>query len=168
MSTDTSRGRVPDSVRIAGPFRRPLINVLIAVALSCTSRQGGVRPPTPDESAVLDALKQDSSAVTACAKRTLTAAEGRVYSESEVDKHAMLLSRPPELPRSDGDAVAVVVVRPTGRADPRSVTVVRATSFELGNAVLSFGRRAEYQPAELGGRPVAQCLILPLTVRTRP
>ena len=144
------------------------MTTLVAIGLGCTSAGVGSRPPTPEEGRVLDALRRDSAAVDACAARTRSSRDQRVYLDSEVDQPAVLLPgrTPPELPRRDGNAVVVVVVLPDGRPDLRTAALVRATYFELGDSVLALVRRARYRPAVLNGRPVAQCVIVPVTVRT--
>jgi phage-related tail fiber protein len=92
-----------------------------------------------------------------------------VYLERDVEKPAELLpaqGQPFDPPRRDGNAVGVVVVKADGNADARTIRIATASYFELGDSLAIFLRRARYRPAMLGGKAVAQCSIVPITVRT--
>jgi len=140
----------------------------VALLVACTS-QSRLHPPTPEQAVRLDSLKRDPSAVAACAKLSRVDPQA-VFLERDVEKPAELLpdqGLPFDRPRREGNAVGVVVVKADGNADGRTVKVASATYFDLGAALAAFLRRARYRPAMIGGQAVAQCLIVPVTVRTR-
>jgi hypothetical protein len=90
-----------------------------------------------------------------------------VYLASEVDEPAQMLplaeqSQLPALPHRHGDAVVVVVVQPTGRAQAASVRVVRASNEDLRTIVTAIVTYARYRPAKRAGVAVAQCLVVAL------
>ncbi len=158
-------------MRSTSPSRGSLLRCLPAgaVLLAACTPQSGSHPLTPEQAAQFDSLRSDSSAVAACAKLRHTEPRA-VYLEQDVEKPAALLpdqGQPFDPPRRDGKAVGVVVVKPDGHADGRTVKVARATDFDLSDSLAAFLRRARYRPAMMRGQAVAQCLIVPITVRSQ-
>jgi hypothetical protein len=91
-----------------------------------------------------------------------------VYLTSEVDEPAQMLTtaeqpRLSSLPHREGNALLVVVVQPTGRAQVASVRVVRASNEDVRTIATAAVSYAHYLPARRGGVAVAQCLVVPWT-----
>lgn len=62
-----------------------------------------------------------------------------------------------------GEALVVVVVQPTGRAQAASVRVVRASNEDVRTIATAIVTYALYRPAKRSGVAVAQCLVVPWT-----
>jgi protein TonB len=78
--------------------------------------------------------------------------EVRAYSSNRIPVY-------PEILRArgvEGEVFARFVVSESGRVDMKSFEVISATSPAFANAVRYALERARFQPAEAGGRKVAQ------------
>jgi hypothetical protein len=148
----------------------PIGLILLAVACVSSPASRSSRAVTVVDHRRLDHLAGDPRANDRC--RALQSAAIRadapaVYLASEVDEPAQMLplaeqSHLPALPHRHGDAVVVVVVQPTGRAQAASVGVVRASNEDLRTIVTAIVTYAHYRPAKRAGVAVAQCLVVSL------
>lgn len=145
----------------------PIGLILMAVACGSTPASQSRAMPVVEHRR-LDRPADDPRAHDRC--RALQSAAVRadappIYLTSEVDEPAQMLplaeqSHLPALPHRHGDAMAVVVVQPTGRAQAASVQVVRSSNEDLRTIVTAIVTYARYRPAKRAGVAVAHCLVV--------
>lgn len=77
---------------------------------------------------------------------------------------------PPTLRRSqiEGEVLVQFVVDTTGRAEPQSIVILRATHPAFGESVRRWLVRTRYSPAEVSGRPVRQLVQQMVGFTLRP
>jgi len=99
-----------------------------------------------------------------------------VYPLHQVERAAVARSDnpqpeyPPTLRRSqiDGEVLVQFVVDTTGRAEPQSIVILRATHPHFGESVRRWLARTRYSPAEVGRRPVRQLVQQEVAFTLRP
>ena len=118
----------------------------------------------------VDAANRDTAIAVRFKVPVLELSGAQAFAANEVQQVAIAhstvpLRYPPELLKIgvEGEVVAQFVVEPTGRVRPRSLAVVRSSHPAFTQAVGSFLRTATYQPARIGGIPVAQLVEQPFT-----
>lgn len=140
---------------------------LLAGALLVPSVAGAQRPkdvPTlPPDYLLVPRDEFPTSSQRACALLADSAGTppGEVHRHADVSRPAQLVGSSFVLPRRSGEAAVVFIVDTTGRPEPDSRRVIWATHRDVAAWAHRFVSKQVYRPAELEGRKVRQCVVLP-------
>jgi len=144
-------------------MRRPFALLLPFVA-ACAGRPSAAPAPAW-LSGPLGEVAQASAPFCARLRDALPATGDSLFLHTEVDRPAAIVTpgRPPSHPDRPGRAAVAFVVDTIGRPEPRSKRIIWASSSDVGKWALAMVDGI-YTPAEWGGRPVRQCLVVPYAV----
>ena len=154
----------------------PLVAAL-STALDSLSRRGGIGPVFPAlgvDSVELRLIVHYADQRTPLSLPFLRVAIPQVYFEFQVEKPAMARAGNPSpvypaLLResgTNGEVLAQFVVDRSGRAEIRTLKVLRASHGDFVKAVRDVLPQMRFHPAELGGCTVKQLVQLPFAFRT--
>lgn len=169
-------GRLTNGRAIDTLLPAPLAEAL-AAAMDSLSRRGGVGPVFPElrgDSVELRLIVHYADQRTPLSIPFLRVSVPPAYFEFQVEKPAMPRpgNPPPVYPPAlreneiSGEVLAQFVVDTTGRAEVRTLKILKATHNDFAKAVRDVVPRMRFLPAELGGCKVRQLAQLPFAFRT--